>query len=237
MLGTIFPAKPAKTDPGNEADERHGWRLSQHQSRPAPAKRPGPDRRDLEYQETEAEVIRFAYLGLPARTGRSSTMSSAVTNPGCERTAGKITRVRESCKSNFSQIRKNSGFSLRIDRLLAQFTAWRSGRRRPQLRRPPGAGCRLGHGPRQDLERLRVRATKLEMEPIEIADLEDRGRCRTQDAHRRVGRGAKRGRQIVHVRLNVRFLGPAGDDAHDSAIGGTPYFSRVRAARPRQTPR
>jgi len=45
----------------------------------------------LKYQELEA-VATFRLAGLPARTGRSSSLSSAVTNPGCERTAGKIPR-------------------------------------------------------------------------------------------------------------------------------------------------
>jgi hypothetical protein len=47
-------ATPAETDPGNELDERHGWRLSQHQSRLAPPMRPSLERRDLEIQEPEA---------------------------------------------------------------------------------------------------------------------------------------------------------------------------------------
>ena len=61
MLGTISPARPAETDPGFEADERHGWRLSQHQSRSAPALRLGSDRRDLEIQESDAECDLTSY--------------------------------------------------------------------------------------------------------------------------------------------------------------------------------
>ena len=68
-LRTISPVKPAQTDPGNEADERHGWRLSQHQSRPASQTQPGPDRRDLEYQEMEADGDYSHPASLPELAG------------------------------------------------------------------------------------------------------------------------------------------------------------------------
>ncbi len=61
MLRTVSLLRAVETDPGDRLNERHGWRLSQHQPRPAPTMRPGPDRRDLEYQETEAESDLFAY--------------------------------------------------------------------------------------------------------------------------------------------------------------------------------
>ena len=70
MLRNVPPARPAQTGPGREADERHGWRQSQHQSGLAPAWRSNPNRRDHENQETEARTELIAIpASLPDLTG------------------------------------------------------------------------------------------------------------------------------------------------------------------------
>ena len=90
----------------------------------------------LKYQELEAQAtIRLPRL--PARTGPSSSLSSAVTNPGCDRTAGKIPR---------SGILVNRTLEILCGILIFTFDrpgtcaikAWRSGRRRRRLRRAQG---------------------------------------------------------------------------------------------------
>ena len=161
-----------KTDPGNAVDERHGWRLSQHQSRPASETRPGPDRRDLEYQESEAEATSFAYWP-PCPNWPELTLSSAVTNPGCERTAGKITRSRELVNRTLEKIERILDFFSSTDRVV-RYHSMEIGSTSTATSTSAGARMPAGHRSRQDLERLRLRATKLKVEPVKIADLDYR---------------------------------------------------------------
>ena len=116
-------------------------------------------------------------------------MSSAVANPGCERTAGKITRCVECCKRNFSDFLTEFSNFLRHRPIVPRNQSQHGDRvdvdRQLDAVRRRGAG--RGHVFANDLERPGVRAAQLEVEPIEIADLEDRGRGRAEDADRRVG--------------------------------------------------
>jgi hypothetical protein len=167
------------TDPGNEEDERHGWRLSQHQPRPASETQPGPDRRDFEVSGVGGRGDPSPRL--PARTGQSSSLSPAVTNPGCERTAGKIPGSGELVNRTLEILggipiflsidlkpaRSKRGDRVDIDGNFDMRRRWMPDR----------------HRRRQSLERLRLWAPKLKVEPVEVPDLDDGRRCRAQDAH------------------------------------------------------
>ena len=142
------------------------------------------------YQETEAEGDLFAYpASLPELAGNSGS-SFRVTNSGCERTAGKITRSRQCCKSNFSEIRTISRSRPAGERrgVRSKHGDWIDvNGNLDAFRRRHSAGYYAS----QEFEGLRVRATELEMETMEIADLLHRRRCRAQDPYRGVGRGAR----------------------------------------------
>src|SRR5262249_2742258 len=69
-LQNVLPARPARTGHDRGADERHGWRKSQHQSGPAPAGRSNPIRRDRENQEMKARTdVRSIPASVPDLTG------------------------------------------------------------------------------------------------------------------------------------------------------------------------
>jgi hypothetical protein len=130
------------TDPGNEEDERHGWRLSQHQPRPASETQPGPDRRDFEVSGVGGRGDLSPRL--PARTGPSSILSSAVTNPGCERTVGKIHRSGKLVNRTLAILGGILIFAFDGPGT-CEIKALKSGRHRRQLRRAqgPDAGSAL----------------------------------------------------------------------------------------------
>ncbi len=153
----------------------------------------------------------------PCPNWRKLIRKLPVTNSGCERTAGKI-----------------PGRGNVVNRTLAKFERFLD------CRPPEDRRVRSKHGDRIDVdgnldalrrrsfarydasqqsERLRVRATKLEMESVETADHFDRSRRRAQDPYRGIGCGAEFAGQLVHVCSNARFIASAGDDPHQPAVG------------------
>ena len=175
-------------------------------------------------------------ISLLARPERNSAMSSAVTISGCERTRGKILGRPEVVNRDlgffqiFSQLRQPHGRSL-----LARDCAGRVGRSQhvdrvdvdgqlDAVRRRDG--CR--HGPGQRLEGSRVRASELDVKPIEVPDLEDRCRSRSEDPHRRVGLTTQGRRQILQVSVHDRFLRPPRDQSHQPPERGHPVFLPLR---------
>jgi hypothetical protein len=121
-------------------------------------------------------------FSLPAQHGRNSTMNSAVANPGCERTTRTITRCANVVNRtlvffhgilDFFQNRpmrahnhSQHGDWVDVDR---QFDAMR-GR------------MLAGYRVRQRLKRPRVGAAQLEVESIQVSDLDDRRRGRSEDS-------------------------------------------------------
>src|SRR5262249_28427247 len=91
MLWSCYRSDP--TGSCHEADERHGWRHSQPvRDSTSSINQPNPSRRDPSIRRCEQGEVDCNFC-LPARPDRNSTMNSDVANPGCERTAGKITGV------------------------------------------------------------------------------------------------------------------------------------------------
>ena len=151
-------------------------------------------------------------------------MNSGVANPGCERTAGKITRCSNVVNRTLAFFDANFRFS--CERSIRARNHSQHGDRVDVDRQLDAmrGGMLPGDRVRQRQERPRVRTAQLEVKPIKVADLDDRGRRRSEDADGRSSRRAKCRREVVHVGGNRRFLRPSRDQPHDPAVRGHAVF-------------